>query len=50
MIIKKEIKADFIKIIPKPMLGGGCKTKRRTRRHKKTRKHNKKRVSRKYIH
>jgi hypothetical protein len=50
MIIKKEIKAEFIKIIPKPILGGGRKTKRRTRRHKKTRKHNKKRVSRKYIH
>ena len=50
MFINKEIKAEYIKILPNPMLGGGGdKTKRRTRRHKKTRKHNKKRVSRKYI-
>jgi hypothetical protein len=53
MIIKKEIKAEFIKIIPNSTIvkksPGGRKTKRRTRRHKKTRKHNKKRVSRKYI-
>ena len=48
MLLKKKINAEFIEIIPIPM-GGGRKTKRRTRRHNKTRKHNKKRVSRKYI-